>query len=137
MQIGSQNDNLYFFIPRMQALVINDLMKNSEEKEFFIHKVEELRQIVETMPKIGDTASEKAYLHYFGADRDFWVFEKDCGDPNDQNPGEQLQAYGMYKVGNMKPKWGYISISEIIKNRSMAIDLHFTPKSSEEIINGN
>lgn len=138
MLIGSANDALYFFVPRMQSLVINDLILHSEEKQFFIDKVEELRATIRDMPEVfgqsGKGENAIAYLHYFGSYGDFWITEKDVIDPGDENPGEQLQPFGIYMCAGMeRPKFGTISLSELIEMKYMEIDLHFTPKTVREI----
>ena len=84
------------------------------------------------MPKIleqdgkGDNAI--AYLHYFTANTDFYITEKDIED-------EITQAFRLVSFVSDYPEIGYISIEEVIK-AGAEIDLHFEPKTLGEIKQG-
>lgn len=84
---------------------------------------------IRNMPKTYETdgQGEKAiaYLHYFTSGFDFYVTEKDMGK-------EQVQAFGLVK--GLDSELGYISIKEII-SLGAEIDMHWTPKTLEEINN--
>ena len=105
---------------------------NSEEQDFFIEAVDRIYSIMQVMPKIleqdgkGDNAI--AYLHYFTANTDFYITEKDIED-------EITQAFGLVSFVSDYPEIGYISIEEVIK-AGAEIDLHFEPKTLGEIKQG-
>lgn len=116
------------FIGELQFRCLKDLLK-SDERTFFVERVDCLYSIVEVMPKIleqdgkGDNAI--AYLHYFTANADFYITEKDIEDGI-------TQAFGLVSfVGDYLEK-GYISIEEIIQ-AGAEIDLYFEPKTLGEI----
>jgi hypothetical protein len=81
-------------------------------RRFFIEKIFESRDLVNSMPKTykqegkGDEAV--IYLHYFKGSRDWWVTEKDC-------EFMQHQAFGLADFG-YGAGYGYISIEELIEN---------------------
>ncbi|HHR6241153.1 TPA: hypothetical protein ACS71E_003804 [Providencia alcalifaciens] len=119
------------FISPQQAKFIKSLL-NSEEKDFFIEAVDRIYSIMQVMPKIleqegkGDNAI--AYLHYFTANADFYITEKDIEDGI-------TQAFGLVSFVSDYPEIGYISIDEVIK-AGAEIDLHFEPKTLGEIKQG-
>ncbi|WP_112077205.1 hypothetical protein [Haemophilus influenzae] len=119
------------FISPQQAKCIKSLL-NSEEQDFFIEAVDRIYSIMQVMPKIleqdgkGDNAI--AYLHYFTANTDFYITEKDIED-------EITQAFGLVSFVSDYPEIGYISIEEVIKAEA-EIDLHFEPKTLGEIKQG-
>ena len=68
-----------------------------------------------------------AHLHYFMGGCDWFIFEKDV-------EGGVDQAYG-YAILNgdlHNAELGYISIAELVA-AGVELDLHFTPKTFEEI----
>jgi len=95
-----------------------------EDGLFYVHKMMELANIIDTMPKtydqdgLGDQAV--AYLHYFIQGQHFYITEQDV-EP------EQLQAYGL-----ANDEKGYISIVELLANNA-ELDLAFVPKMLAEI----
>ncbi len=119
------------FIPVQQLRVLGDLMRG-EEKEFFFNKMVEIANIVQTMPKVYEQ-SEKgdeavAYLHYFRANQDWYITEKD-------SEAEQEQAYGLVDLG-FGSEDGYISLVELTQTRQFPIlelDLHFKPRTLREV----
>jgi len=122
------------FVSRSQLHAFLDCL-SGEEKLFFSKKMAEIAQTISTMPKTyeqdgkGDQAV--VYLHYFQGGMDWWITEKDKGDPDDEKPGQQLQAFGLVDLG-YGAELGYISIVELIKN-GIELDLYWTPKTLEEI----
>jgi hypothetical protein len=106
---------------------------HSIERQFFIDKLNELVNTVNTMPKTyeqdgkGDEAV--AYLHYFKNGSDWYITEKDMyGDD------QQHQAFGFAILNGdieMAEK-GYISIVELLENQ-VELDLYFTPTSIKVI----
>ena len=94
-----------------------------EEGQFFIDKLVETAQFIQSMPKTGEQADSDdpiGYLHYFtGGSFNWYISEKDM-------LSEQHQAYGLADMGY--PEYGYISITELIENH-VELDLHFKPES--------
>lgn len=100
-----------------------------EEREFFIDKMLELAELLETMPKIyeqenkGDEAIVS--LHYFMGNMDWFITERDMGD-------SQYQAFGLADLGMGFPELGYISIAEITSSGA-ELDLYWTPKTLAQV----
>ena len=115
------------FIGPMQMTVIQIGMQG-EERSYFIDTVIALGERIAAMPKTYETEGQGlqavAHLHYFYGGFDWYITEKDAGDPNDTDPGAQHQAHGLARCGDQE--MGYISIVELIRNR-VEIDLHFKP----------
>jgi hypothetical protein len=118
------------FVPRVQRKVIQSGMRG-EEGQFFIDKMMELRARIMGMPKSYDTDGQGgraiAYLHYFAAAGDWWITERDTVFD------EQDQAFGLADLGQGYPEKGYISITELVNSGRVELDLHFTPKSLNEV----
>lgn len=104
-------------------------MLKSDKRAFFIEQVDRLYSTVEVMPKIleqdgkGDNAI--AYLHYFTANADFYITEKDIEDGI-------TQAFGLVAFVCDYPEMGYISIEEVIR-AGAEVDLYFEPKTLGEV----
>ena len=120
------------FIGRSQTACVRDLIRTSEERDFFIDKMVELDQRIKAMPVtyqqdgLGDNAI--AYLHYFTAGSDFYITEKDKVSKDDEPADFQVQAYG-YAILNgdeQNAECGYISLPEILRCNA-ELDFHFTP----------
>jgi hypothetical protein len=125
----------HFIGPSQRHAVI--VAMRGEERQFFADKLGELARIVETMPRTyeqdGKDDQAIAYLHYFaGGVASWWITEKDLGSPQDTNPGEQLQAYGLSDLFGDGGEVGYISIAEILENGG-ELDFHFQPKTLGDI----
>lgn len=111
-----------------QYKVIKSLLR-CEEKAFFIEAVDFIYSIFDVMPKMleqdgkGDNAI--AYLHYFTANSDFYITEKEVIEGI-------TQAFGLASVYPSDYELGYISIAELVQ-AGAEIDLHFTPKTLGEI----
>lgn len=120
------------FLPSSQFKVLSQNIKKSEESGFFIDKVLEIQNIIDTMPKTyeqdGKGNNAIAYLHYFGGSSDFYITEKDM-----QGNGTK-QAFGLADIFGDGGEIGYISISEIVSN-GMELDLYWQPKTLA-VING-
>jgi hypothetical protein len=101
----------------------------SEERQFFIEKLEELAQQVTTMPKTyeqdgkGDNAI--VTLHYFKDGADWYITERDM-------ERAQLQAFGLADLFGDGGELGYINIVELIRN-GVELDMYFTPCTLESI----
>lgn len=111
------------FINRNQLRAIWDLCREGEEKAFFKAKVMDLARLIKSMPKTYDQDGKGwgetvAYLHYFTADFDWYITEKDMTGAGTN------QAFGLAVV--FERELGYISIREIIANGA-ELDLYFTP----------
>jgi len=118
---------LQHFISEQQLYILT-LALNGEEGQYFKVLIDNISNIIETMPKTyeqdGKGNDAIAYLHYFNANMDFYITEKDMCK-------EQLQAYGLADLG-YGAELGYISIKELIDN-NLEIDLHFNPKPLKEL----
>jgi len=107
--------------------------RNSEEREFFVDKLAEMANIVNTMPKTYETDGQGdaaiVSLHYFTGNADWYIVEKDSVD------GEpQYQAFGRADIGMGLSGGGYISIDEITNTYGAELDLFFTPCTVGELI---
>lgn len=95
-----------------------------EEREFFIDKMLEMRDMFNTMPKTHDTDGKGddaiVYLHYFRGGMDWYITERDMED-------YQAQAFGLADLG-YGGELGYISIEEL-KANNIELDIHWTPKA--------
>jgi hypothetical protein len=98
-----------------------------EERAFFIEKIIELRDLVNSMPKTyeqegkGDQAI--IYLHYFLGNCNWFIIEKDSAFM-------QRQAFGLADLG-YGVEYGYISIEELIEN-GVELDFYYKPRTVEE-----
>jgi hypothetical protein len=127
------------FVPPDQLAYIIELM-DGEEGAFFAEKITEIAQIIETMPTTYQTDGQGmkavAHLHYFGGPCDWYITEKDRGDPADSPEDFQCQAFGRVNLGvGDGPESGYISLPEIftVKKISVELDLHWNPRPLETI----
>ncbi len=106
---------------------------DSGERGYFLDKFAEFGQRVATMPKVyeqdglGDSAV--AHLHYFSANGDWWITERDLS-------AVQHQAFGLATINGVPAELGYVSILELIQN-GVELDLHWTPKTLHEIKAGS
>lgn len=115
-------------VPLAQYVATLDLITNSEEKEFFIHKVKEIVKNVEAAPKMGKTDGKKEhplvlkYFHPTGTQA--LVCEI----------GKHGEAYG-YQILNgdhQMAEWGYINLNELKNIPGMEIDYHIDEGMSIE-----
>jgi hypothetical protein len=137
-----------------------------EEKQFFFNKLVELANIIKIMPvtyeQDGKGKQAIAYLHYFKNGADWYITEKDKGEPGAEYTCEhcgqlnnrncingitchrcgtpisepaQLQAFGLADLGEGFPELGYISIVELVQ-AGVELDLYLTPKTLAEIEKG-
>ena len=121
------------FINPQQLQVLNGLIEESEEAQFFVDKLEELTQLITSMPVTYDTEANNnplAVLHYFDAGMDFYIIEKDI------NP-DQNQAFGYANLG-YGYEAGYINIVELLGlNGGIAVLSFGIYLSNVEIVNSN
>ena len=116
------------FINPQQLEVLDDLQRNSEEKEFFVTMLQELTTRIKNMPATKETEEQNdpvIFLHYFTGGCDWMLIEKDINE--DQN-----QAFGYANLG-YGYEAGYISIAELLQN-NVEIDLYFTPQPVSKLI---
>ena len=117
------------FISKTQLSAIKNFL-GTEEKEFYIEKINEIYETIKNMPKTYDTDGQGdsaiVYLHYFINDSDFYITEKDIED-------EQLQAFGLVSLSGSEPELGYVPISELI-DMNVELDLYWSPKTLKKVI---
>jgi len=109
------------FVPKHQLPIIN---KSDEFEE----PIERINRVISEMPVSYQTdgvIDKTAWLHYFYADKDWYIVEKDKGDGSGDMT--QLQAYGYADFG-AGAELGYVSIEDIINDGKVELDLYFTPK---------
>jgi hypothetical protein len=127
------------FIPPSQWQATRDLIRSSEEKDFFIHCMLKIEALVAAMPHTYQSQDERdpfVWLHYFGGGYDSWIIEKDKGDKDDPVKGVQHQAYGYVRWQHMPEcaEVGYVSLPEAFQHiRILQLDYHFTPCRLSEI----
>jgi len=123
------------FIPVAELSAIRDGLRG-EESQFFHDKLAEITHTVVTMPETygqdGLGYDAIAYLHYFSGGNDWYITEKDAGDPDDAVDPGQIQAFGLVSLLGGEPEFGYISIAELIQC-GVELDLYFTPKALKEL----
>ena len=114
------------FISPQQLSVLVEAM-HGEEKIYFSQRVSDLAERISNMPVTYQTdglgQNGLAYLHYFAANFDWYITEKDV-------MVEQLQTFKLSDMG--VPELGYISINELLANNA-AMDLYWTPKALRDI----
>ena len=121
------------FIGKSQVSCLTDCLAG-EEGDYFHDMLTALVERIDKMPKtyerdgLGDGAI--VYLHYFKGSGDWYITEKDKGDPDDTDNG-QHQAFGYADLG-YGAEMGYISIAELIAS-NVEIDLYFTPTTVGEL----
>lgn len=119
--------SLLSFIGNVQCCALREGLAG-EEHNFFVEKIQEYQDRVQTMPKTyeqdGKGDQSTVYLHYFLGGADWYITERDMEDA-------QLQAFGLADWG-YGPEWGYISIVEILANHG-ELDLFWTPKTVKQM----
>ena len=111
------------FINPQQLAFIQELSKG-EEGDFYLDKLIEIQDLINTMPKtyqtddMGDAAPIS--LHYFIGGCDFWITERDKIDE------EQSQAFGFSCLhgDTDNAELGYISIVELLEC-NVELDLYW------------
>ncbi|OCX72460.1 hypothetical protein A6M27_01105 [Acidithiobacillus thiooxidans] len=133
-------DTVRHFLGDRQALATDQLLRDKEGKAFYGDKMQELNNIIMDMPQSYETdgksdAEKVAALRYFGpGNAQFFIIEKDRGDPENEGSGfpRQKQAFGLADLGEGAPEMGYINIEEITRAGAQ-LDYHFTPRNLLEI----
>lgn len=117
------------FINKKQLKLVQNLAKNSEEKEHFTELLIGWNKKIIEMPKTyeqdGKGEDAVAHLHYFINGSDFYITEKDIED-------EQYQAFGLVSLNGNEPELGYISIKELL-DCGVEFDLSWIPKKIKEL----
>lgn len=121
-----------------QSEAVAELMRG-EEGEFFMDKMVELAQLVDSMPITYAQRNESdpiAYLHYFFGGSDWYIVEKDMD-------GEVDQAWGFACLNGdmMNAEYGYISIAELVDLKlqfglTVDLDFHFKPTRMSQVKQG-
>ena len=114
-----------------QQKCVADLIRTSEEREFFMEKMEELVATIAAMPITyatdgqGDDAI--CHLHYFGGSYDGYLIELDM-EKGETPQEDNWQCHGFVHWQHYpgQGSTGYICIPEITKN-NMDLDFHFKP----------
>jgi len=126
------------FIGRSQLAAVASGMRG-EEHQFFYDKMVELADRVAGMPQTYEQESlgEQSIvsLHYFaGGQANWWITEKDKGDPEDEKNGvpPQSQAFGLADLFADGGELGYISIAEILSCGG-ELDFYFTPRTLAQV----
>lgn len=118
------------FINPGQLSRLEELARDSEEKDFFDDKLAELQKLVVTMPKVyeqeGKDGQAVVYLHYFYGSADWYILERDI-DIN-----EQIQAFGQADLFGDGGELGYISIQELL-SVGAELDMFWTPKTLDQL----
>jgi len=105
-----------FMPPVQQRIVQGDI-------EEFQDVLKRLLQQITDCPTTGQTEGTEdpiAYLHYFYANADWYITEKDMEE-------EQHQAFGYADLGMGFPELGYISIEELKSIPQIELDFHWKP----------
>lgn len=125
---------LRHFIGRQQALCLGECLIG-EEGDYFDELLTKYGERIANMPKTYDQDGKGddaiVTLHYFKNGCDWWISEKDAGATDDENPGEQIQAFGFANLG-YGAEMGYISIAELIA-AGVELDLYFEPCTVREL----
>ena len=116
-------------IPVGQFQFLQSLLRG-EEREFFVDAMTEIEFQYNDLPIIGSAGSDQptdkalAKIHLFGPSCDWWLVEKPS------HPEEQF--FGIADLGYRE--LGYIPMDEIIRLRGVEIDLHWKPKTVQQIL---
>ena len=132
-------DKIRHFLPGIQARIVRQGLRG-EESRGFIEILTNLKKIIDKMPATYETQKVSkqdkiCQLHYFRGGMDFYIVEKDKGDPRDSgaDKGAQFQAYGFSNIG-YGFEMGYVSIQEL-KENNIELDFHFEPCKFSELKN--
>jgi hypothetical protein len=95
--------------------------------------IAELAKIISGMPKTYETSNVESdektvYLHYFYGSANWYIVEKDKGDPTAIADGDkQFQAFGYASLYGdfLQGEWGYISIEELKETNKVELDFYF------------
>lgn len=120
---------LHEFIGQRQLTAI-ELLKRSEESEFFKKWEQDFKTSLKTMPQTyeqdGMGENSIVHLHYFMGGMDWFITEID------KEPGPQLQAFGWADLG-YGAEAGHICLPELFE-AGVELDMYWTPKKIKECI---
>jgi hypothetical protein len=118
------------FLSPIQLKFMADACRG-EEGEFFMQKLIDLAQLIDTMPKTyeqdGKGGDAIVTLHYFLGGSDWYIIEKDM-----EGGVEQAYGYAVLNGDVEMAECGYISIKELAENGA-ELDLYFKPCTLREI----
>lgn len=127
MQAATAIGQIRGFVGSTQLQAIGQLCQG-EERQFFFNKMVEMANIITSMPVTYETDGHGdqaiVQLHYFTADCDWYITERDM-------ESEQLQAFGMADLG-YGGELGYISIVELLECGA-ELDLHWKPATLAQV----
>ena len=111
--------------------------RNNEEHAFFRETFAKWANIIDKMPHSYETDGQGqkavAHLHYFaGGQANWWITEKDVGNPGEDASERQWQAFGRADLFGDGGELGHICLPEIIANGG-ELDLYWKPQTLEEI----
>jgi len=135
-QVEASLPRLKHFVPEKE---LRTMWHNchGEEGEFFIQKLLDLDTQILRMPQTYENreGDPLCVLHYFYRGCDWYIIERDKGSEDDENPGEQHQAWGYACLNGdfYNAETGYISLPELFSVGAVELDLYFTPKPLSEI----
>jgi len=119
------------YLSRQQRAVLRECLEG-EEAAAFQEIIQRMAHTVQTMPTTYQTDGQGldaiAALHYFKGGADWYITEKD----SDPDGAGQVQAFGVANLLGHGPKFGYISIAELV-GHNVELDLHWTPKPLRQI----
>jgi len=143
MEFRDNLKTMKHFISAEQVQTLKDIFKG-EESKYALDIVKTLAGIIESVPKSyetekTDTPDKILYLHYFYGSSNWYIIEKDRGNPEDDaeaglTVGGQYQAFGYVILGGdtINAEWGYIDIEELITN-NVQLDFHWEPIKFSEL----
>jgi hypothetical protein len=135
------------FVPYHQIEFLKEL--DDEGLDEYREVFDRINRIVAEMPKTYEQdkiayQDKTIYLHYFYSSGDWWIFEKDKGDPIMDAPedkGKQFQAFGIANLngaaddmGGGLGEMGYISIQELREIPQVELDFHFEPIKVKDLL---
>lgn len=125
---------LKHFIPAEQGRALRQICRTEEGRQEMSEPLTRLLATIAVMPKTyeQENLGEEAvvHLHYFTGGCDWWITEKDI----DTDGEGQVQAFGYADLGDpQNAELGYISIDELCQQRTMNVDLYWTPITLREL----
>lgn len=117
-------------VPIHQWSMLRDLM-HGDERDFFIDALVDIEQRWTAMPANGQsegtpTSKMLAPIHIFAPTADWWLIERS------DDPKEPI--FGIADLGCRE--MGYIYMPDVLRHPLCEIDLHYTPKTVDEIMAG-
>ena len=128
---------LKHFVPPDELTTVLSNCRDCEESDYFIEMLCDLAATIAKMPGTYETRRQSdamCVLHYFVGGSDWWIIEKDIGDPDDEEPGAQHQAWGLACLNGdwQCAEVGYISLPELFACRA-ELDLYWKPQPLSKV----